>query len=288
MARFLPLLLMMILLSFCIGADRYGSLRSTSGGAALEAVEDVLIMTENHEPGYKPLRDGFVFAGVDGKLIQGDQKDRWFFQLYSDIKDDKGLIKAGLSLEMFPSSTLQKILQDHKTGSTGSYRLWGRVACYNNKNYIFPAYFLPITEVEAENASEGKNEIKINEPNDAVTLPEDVLAMLRPKRVVSLATLRKALQSKKDFMLVDRTGLLEIATDSDEAVLRLDGLGRKLEDISFPLLRCQALQNAQETQKHYLEKVRFNVTGIVTVYNDKHYLLLQKADMQFNNGNFAR
>ncbi len=80
-----------------------------------------------------PLRDGFVLTGVDGKLTGTDSNDirfqdsnegsqsqyigfgipnRWFFEFDSDISDDKAVVKAGTSLELLPSSTLEKMTAD--------------------------------------------------------------------------------------------------------------------------------------------------------------------------------
>ena len=98
-----------------------------------------------------PLRDGFVLTGVDGKLTSTDSNDiwfqdsnegcrRWFFEFDSDIS----VIKAGTSLELLPSSTLEKMTADVEKHSGASYKLWGRVTKYKGRNFIFPIYFLPL------------------------------------------------------------------------------------------------------------------------------------------------
>jgi hypothetical protein len=76
----------------------------------------------------KPLRDGFVLAGVNGKLTSQDSNggcQGWFFEFDSQLSDDKGRVKAGASLELLPSAALEKMTADAQKRSTKSYVLWG-------------------------------------------------------------------------------------------------------------------------------------------------------------------
>ena len=41
------------------------------------------------------LRDGFVMRGVDGNLVGPDSNDVWFFELTSDVNNNRTFIKAG-------------------------------------------------------------------------------------------------------------------------------------------------------------------------------------------------
>jgi hypothetical protein len=95
------------------------------------------------------LRDGFGLAAVDGELVLQDSNtapELWFFRLACDVNDGRGRVAAGTTLELLPSSTLEKMAIDAERRAGKNYRLWGRVTKYKGRNFIFPAYFLPLAK----------------------------------------------------------------------------------------------------------------------------------------------
>jgi len=252
----------------------------------------------------QPLRDGLTIAGVDGQLNAADSNaaERWFFELDSDLSDDKAVIKAGETVELLPSATLEKMTADVKGRRSRGYRIWGRVTEYRGKNFIFPVYFLPLSKAEAADA-EGPQDSNlpersqkqaseqaasvINEANDSLEIPEEILSRLSPKRIVSTEQLKKGLQLKADSILAGRTGLIVEQSDGKVAFV-LDALGRNLPKISLPLLACKALEHAQRKQSAEPEPLRFKVSGIVTRYKEQSYLLLQQATRVHSHQNFPR
>jgi hypothetical protein len=72
-------------------------------------------------------------------------------------------------------------------------------------------------------------------------------------------------------------------------VFVLDGLGRNIQQqIRLQLLPCLALEQAEHEQAAQPERLRFKIAGIVTQYKGQHYLLLQRATIAYNYGNFNR
>jgi hypothetical protein len=252
----------------------------------------------------KPLRDGFVLAGVDGKLTSADSNklsqclyispDRWFFEFDSDVSDDKGRIRAGESLEVLPSTTLEKMDADAQKRSDASYRLWGNVTKYKNSNFIFPIYFLPISKIkdpirpqESPTSPPQKAEITINEPNDVLAIPQEITARLKTKRIVRTEQLQEGLELKADWIIADRTAFLSDQPDGG-VTLVLDALGRNVPRVSFRLLPCEALQYAQRKQSAEADPLRFKIAGILTQYKGEHYLLLERAIRVYSHQNFPR
>jgi len=253
----------------------------------------------------KPLTDGFVMAGIDGKLTTQKGNGRWFFEFDSDVRDDRGLVKAGVSLELLPSAALEKMSADAEGRSAATYRLWGRVTRYERKNFIFPIYFLPISEIKRpqspapEKSQQQEAELTINDPNDALTIPEEIVAKLRTRKIVRVEQLKRGLELKTDCILADRTGFIR---DSGHGlVFVFDALGRNVQQIpafagtslplwkqGFPLLPCYALERAQQQQSVEPDPLRFKVSGIVTKYKGQHYLLLQRAARVYSHQNFSR
>jgi len=265
------------------------------------------------------LRDGFVLTGVDGKSAIHDSNensressfDRWSFEFDSNVSDGRGLIKAGASLELLPSSVLERMIADANNNPDASYRLWGRVTRYRGKNFIFPTYFLPLAKIKkpklstSQQSQQQENQPKINEPNDVLTIPKELIEKLpdRKKRIdhrtreqnsdkngTKPADKTKS-ELKQDFILADRSGFIRESGRRAQDTWRkvsfvLDALGRKEAKTSLLLLPCQALEQAQRRQSAAPEALRFKVAGIVTKFKGKKYLLLQRTTRLYGHGNF--
>jgi len=267
------------------------------------------------------LRDGFAVTGVDGRLVIHDSNeanpkfsfDRWFFELDSDLSDSRGIVKAGASLELLPSSALEKMIADANNRTGTSYRLGGRVTRYRAKNFIYPTYFLPLTKTKkppsstSQKSPQQETRPTINEPNDVLTIPKELIEKLpdrkkgidHRKRQEGKAIKTKSTEGgragkpglKQDFILVDRTALFRDSAHGAQDTWRevgfvLDALGRTKAKISLRLLPCQALEQAQREQSAEPDALRFKIAGIVTTYKGKQYLLLQRATRVYSHGNF--
>jgi hypothetical protein len=249
------------------------------------------------------LRDGFIMNGVDGNLVGPDSNDVWFFELTSDVNDNRTIIKAGTKLEMLPSSALEKMTADRKTRTTSAYRLWnGRVTKYKSRNYIFPNFFLPISKAkkptqnkDSSTEPEPGRELAVDNPNDVLTMPREVIEKLKLKR--SAPSIQRIAQNTEhstehtahstNLVLVDRTGFL-VNQDDDQLVFVPDALGRNVHNLSLNLLPCAVLELTELKQAAEPEKVRFKIAGIMTKYKGKHYLLLEKVTRTYSHGNFGK
>lgn len=253
----------------------------------------------------RPLRDGFMLEGVDGELRLVDDGGRWYFDFDSDVSDERGVVKAGEGAELLRSAALEKMLSGAKERTETGYRIWGSVTKYKGENFIFLIHFLPTSDVDGHGV-EGTGEqrpakVTINEPNDELAVPEEIIAKLKARKVVRTEPLKKGLELKSDFVISERTGYIS-PPEQDKKQLRQDeketetaryefvpdGLGRKMEMLSFPLLPCQTLELAEQKQSESLEQVRFKISGIVTTFEGQHYLLLQRASRVYSHGNFGR
>lgn len=238
-------------------------------------------------PAKSQVRDGFSLTGVDGKLSSTGGK--WFFEFDSEVSDGVGQIKAGETIELLPSTALEKITADAQKRAEANYRLWGNVTKYKGKNFIFPIYFLPVSPAEGQTKAEESSKVKIaiNEPNDALAIPEEIVSKLKTRRILRNEELKAGLELKQDSILADRTALLDKQAD-DESVLVLDALGRSIPQISLRLLPCEVLERAQKEQSAEPDPVRFKIAGIITQYKGEYYLLLQKATQAYSHENFGR
>jgi len=239
------------------------------------------------------LRDGLALSGLNGKLTRPKSNDIWFYELYEDLSDDRGKIKAGTSVEVLPSSALEKVTAaiEHKQ-PPHQYRLWGRLTRFRGKNYIFAIYFLPIAKVKQITPAESKpqeNKTAPNDPNDPLTFPPEIMDKLRIKTVMRTEQLTKPLKVQQDSILVGRTGYIVRKNDGMfRFAFEFDALGRNLEPLSIRLLPSEPLQKAWRAQDGQLDPPRFKIAAVLTSYKKKYYLLAQQATRVYSYGNFPR
>lgn len=274
------------------------------------------------------LWDGFVLLGVNGKITptglpgKSDQLsdsntpfgrnpnlnagNRWFYEFTDDVNDLRAQAPAGTTLELLPSTTLEKLIADVNERSANTYRLSGWVTKYKGRNFIFPNHFLPVSTIakkqpqtaqkqgeDIQSASEKESEQPaVSEPNDLLAMPKEIMERLKTGRVVRPPAPRRTPKTKKivlepDSILADRSAFLVKEKDG-RLVFILDALGRNTTPVSLRLLPCEALEMAELTQSSIPQPVRFKIAGIVTKYKGEKYLLLHRANRVYNHGNFAR
>jgi hypothetical protein len=240
------------------------------------------------QPADKPglLRDGAIVNSIDGTLTSAD--DTWFFQTESALTDGRNTLEPPVQLQLLPSAVLQRLIADANDRVNPEYRIWARVTTYKQQNYLFCVYFLPLAR--SGQAEEPKSPVapepQIASPNDIVSLPPEVAALLqksekaRPARPAA-----RQVSLEKDWTLVNRTGRIDV--NDSNAILTLDAFGENVSDRSFVLLPCQELELAEKIQQRTPEKIMLKVTGIVTTFRDRNYMLLQNVTRVFSNGNFT-
>ncbi len=239
----------------------------------------------------KPLlRDGYVLMGIDGKVVA--RGDTWLFEIERDISDGRSVIRAGTKIPMLPSTGLEKMIADMTENAGGSYRLYNAmVTRYGGENYLFCDYFVPLAEVdttvseEPAEANETPVEVMINEPNDAVMIPQEIIDKLTTRRIIRPEKLKKGMELKQDSILADRTGFIKKSDDG--WVFEFDAIGRNTSNVTLELLPCQVLAKAEARQGKRVGQIRFKVSGIVTKCQGRYYLLLQTARRSYSHGNFG-
>jgi hypothetical protein len=254
--------------------------------------------------GEKLLPDDYVFAGVDGKLVQ-TAPDKWVFEFESAANIGGVEIKAGQTLEMLGSATLEKMAADAKERSDAMFRLWAKVTKFEGKNYLFAVYYLSLRKIDRPAEETGENEPNktsqespprpssgqaVNAPNDVVNIPPEIVALLKTSEVLptteAQATRAEELQLKQDTIFANRAG--RVAVRNGDYVFEADALGRGVGKFAIKLLPCQKLEDAIVQVRNESNPVRFNVAGILTRYKGEQYLLLQKATRMYSYGNFGK
>lgn len=228
-----------------------------------------------------PISDGYVLDGIDGKITV--QNNKWFFTVFEPLTDGKGFLTS--TAEILPCSMLEKLTAIVDNNS--SVRIWGKLTTYQNINYVYLSYFLQVKKaVEANEPNVPALQPELKDPNETQIIPDEALALLKPKRIISLTELKKPTGIESDGIIADRTGFLDFAKDG--SYFGFDGIGRNVDGLQLPLLACQELEKMEKAQKDSAFPVRFKIFGIVTKYKNRNYLFLQRAAILYSNGNFAR
>ncbi|MGD0571612.1 MAG: hypothetical protein ABSB11_01170 [Sedimentisphaerales bacterium] len=246
------------------------------------------------QAGDKLLPDDYVFAGVDGRLIQTGA-DKWAFEFESAANIAGVEIKAGQQLEMLGSATLEKMIMDAKERSDAMFRIWAKVTKFEGKNYLFAVYYLSLRKINRPSEEKGQNEANavaqaVNAPNDVVNIPPEIVALLKTSEVLptteAQATRAEELQLKQDTIFANRAG--RVMVKNGDYIFEADAFGRGVDKFAIKLLPCQKLEEAMIQVRSESNPVRFNVAGILTKYKGEQYLLLQKATRMYSYGNFGR
>ncbi|MFA6187041.1 MAG: hypothetical protein WC770_07520 [Phycisphaerae bacterium] len=227
-----------------------------------------------------PLRDGLVIDGIDGRVVSNDGNN-WSFRPFEEVSDGRGILQANASAEILPSSTLDK-LASIANSENKNFRIWGKFTTYQNTNYVYLTSYLPVKDVNIPSQTEQASV----DPNEEQIIPDDVLALLTPKRTINLAELKRPLSTESDGVIVDRTGFLRKTKTG--FYFDFDAMGRNIDTLSLPLLNCETLELIAAQQKASAEPLRFKIATIATGYKGKNYLMLQRASVSYSFGNFAK
>jgi len=175
------------------------------------------------------LRDGFGLAGVDGELVRQDSNaapELWFFRFATDVNDGRGRVAAGTSLELLPSSTLEKMIAETENRLGKGFKLDGRVTKYRGRNFIFPIYFLPLSKTskpESPSLQEPREQAKEGQP---VESPNSVPMKEVPEANLSVESGKrryKATIGDLDDELHAPQGIIEILNGGQtKALMRRD------------------------------------------------------------------
>ena len=250
----------------------------------------------------KPLADGTVLAGVDGKVIPGSPGDAWLFELAADVNSVGGRAAAGTRLELLPCATQELLMADVNDRYTPMYRLSGRVTRYTEKNFLFPTYYLPLSKLkdakspaaQKEGSQATRETTRSAEPDPELTIPQEVTERLKDRRMArglqresSKSGAGTKSQRSPDRMLVDTVGRIEPAASGRFAFVP-DAFGWNIDKARYELLPCGVLEQALQSQAASPDPIRFNVAGLVTEFRGGKYLLLHRAIRAYGHGNFVK
>jgi len=283
--------------------------------------------------------EGFLVKGGYGKLIEPNtpqpRGSQWCFEFTEEYSGEGRTIKPGTNFPLLESSTLQQFIKEYRRRDPNNeYRLWAMMTEFRDDNFLYPVYFLsvstateatePLVSIEPSEPNEPaepdqpnepdvtqekESEIKtpMNEPEDAVKVPEEILSRLKQKKTYNPEPVepesgdkqqekqtntkpakKPEPESRGQFeILADNIGYIN-KNENGQYIFRVEGFGRKLSKEVYYLQPCEILEQALKDQRGTLNKPRFRIAGIRDTFKGKDYLLLHRAQFKYSYGNFGR
>ncbi len=245
------------------------------------------------------LREGLELRQIEGTARIHPRTKAWRFVTHKTLRDRNQAIPTGTELTILPGSALEKIVAYAEQEEFVSLRLDAVVTRYQNSNFLFVFDATPLTETApdqppaapADEPSPEQTEELLKtatDPNAPSIIPPDSLQRMKPRQKTDFARMEKAVEEinfVQDTMIVNRTGRF-IRRDG-ALVFVLDGFGQNISGRSFALLPCQTLEQTEARIKRAFGRQRYRVSGIVTVFRGKPFLLLQGAVRTYTHGNFT-
>ena len=217
------------------------------------------------------------------------------------LNDEKaspfGLLKR---LELLPSTLLEELIADANERVASRYRLTATVTRYEQQNFLFPSYFLPLSKLKGDEAAADPNASGLADDSEAgpdssgteLAIPPEILEKLRSRRAGPAARREAPAdpngtppRRRLGRVMVDRVGLIA-ASKAGPAFVPY-AFGWDVNKGYYQLLPCQTLERMLARQAASPEAVRFSVAGLVTEFKGKNYLLLQRAIPVYSHGNFS-
>ncbi len=236
--------------------------------------------------------EGLIIKGIEGVVRKVEKVDVWNFIPDADITMPKGTLPAGKAISLLPCSVLEQISSLAGADNQVHVRLWAMFTEYGWNNYLFSVYFLPISEdadaqPEKPDASDGKKEDKAKAATDKEDsiIPGDILTQIKSNKAPDLQKFQQIAKVSGDMNLIGKAGHLK--KQGKIKYFQPDAFGYKIDNSQYLLLPCKMLKHAERQMNKSPGRQRYNVSGLVTVYKNRRYILLRRTVRTYTNGNFT-
>ncbi|OQY04419.1 MAG: hypothetical protein B6I25_06935 [Planctomycetales bacterium 4572_13] len=161
---------------------------------------------------------------------------------------------------------------------------------YKHTNHLFSVYFLPIKDgalpPEPEVVPDEAENTEPDEPQEPESIiPTKILKQIKANKAPDLKKFMQIAEVTGDIHLIGRAGFLSKTNSS--YTFSPDGFGRNIDSKQFVLLGNSMLAAAEKEMAREPGRERYSVSGLVTEYKGKIYMLLRRANRTYTHGNFT-
>ncbi len=237
------------------------------------------------------IEEGLLLDGVEGVVRKVKEVDVWQF-----VPDEKVTVTeevtldAHKSLSLLPCSVLEQITELAAGNTEIPVRLWAMFTQYENNNYLYCVYFLPTKNTPAKPAEQETVNTEDTQPKavkaeDDSIIPADILKQIKETKTPDLKMFQQLAKVTGDVNLINRDGYLK--QTGKIKYFQPDAFGRNINRNQYRLLPCDMLSAAERKMQQTPGRQRYNVSGLVTVYKGRQYMLIRRAARTYTNGNFT-
>lgn len=242
------------------------------------------------------VEEGLFLDGVAGVIRKVEDVDVWIFTADADVAlSEDAVWPASKSISLLPCSVLEQITTLAGEDNEIHVRLWGLFTEYNYINYLYSVYFLPVQEdkgvksinpetQEAQKDTEEKTEGPAGQEEESI-IPTDILQQIKANKAPDLKKFQQVAVVTGDTNLIGRAGYME--QKGKVKFFRPDAFGQNISRHQYLLLPCNALKAAEKEMPRSPGRERYNVSGLITSYKGRNYILLRRTVRTYTNGNFT-
>jgi hypothetical protein len=230
--------------------------------------------------------EGHLMDGTTGVIRKVANVDVWNFTPETPVSAGEETWPANQPINLLPCAVLEQV-----TGLAGesgeiTVRLWGLFTEYKQKNYLYCVYFLPIQQTpEPAEPEPDSARPKTDEDKDDSIIPMDILRQIKANQAPDLQKFQQVAVVTGDINLIGRTGYLE--QKNNVLYFQPNAFGQNVNRQAYRLLPCDMLEATEKQLLKSPGRQRFEISGLVTQYKGRQYMLLRRAVRTYTNGNFT-
>jgi hypothetical protein len=240
------------------------------------------------------IEEGFLLDGVYGIVRKVENVDIWQFIPDTEIMAVKNNWPAESPLSLLPCSVLEQIAGLAGEDNEIQVRLWGLFTEYHRNNYLYSIYFLPIqadaepvvTDPNAQDTqAENSRPTRDADGQDDAIIPADILEQIRTNKAPDLQRFQQVAVVTGDVNLIGRTGYL--IQKGQIKYFQPNAFGQNVNLHQYLLLPSKACEDVERQMRKTPGRQRYKVSGLVTGYKGRNYILLRRAVRTYTHGNFT-
>jgi hypothetical protein len=245
------------------------------------------------------LREGMYLSHRGGRFSHGTGSVTWQFTPDADpaVPDAAGSICLAVLPNRQLSAMEDSLRQQPTTDASRRFAITGVITNYNGDDYLLVtgaaipnADSAVLAAEKTEPATQPSGPLSPDRmldqmlqqnpgPNSARTIrPTTARSTDRTSGAAAVAPGAMTMNVLREgTFLVDRTGRLTRAADGQTWEFSFDSDGRAMKDAPVVILPNLKLMSMEQAAKSSNRDLRFRITGMVTEYNGRNYVLLEKV-----------
>jgi len=254
------------------------------------------------EPAQVLIPEGFRVGGREATLARHPEQPRWFLQFAVTESTPAG-DPFSVPLEVLPGKWLTNMVRfaEQKQDETARFRVWGEITTYKDRNYIIPTFAAALSifgdpqtaQPEATEAADDDKALERDKLRKAImalprTRPLQNIDALSPAAVPATADGSNDEAIWKDgYMIINRVGRISYYPEADQWLFSFEADGASLAEPPVEVLASQMLEVMEQLQSKSSRPLRFRISGQVTKYQRRNFVLLRKVLVVYDLGNLG-